>query len=78
MYSAIRWLWTADPPGELIFKQMALRFGWLKAESIFFLAFLKLIPVLLPDMVMRDTQGVEPLQQSGRCSSFVVMFVMFL
>ena len=48
---------------------MALRLGWLKAESIFFLAFLKLTPVLLemlPERVMRDTRGVEPLQQEGK------------
>lgn len=73
MYSAIRWLWTADPPGELIFKQMALRLGWLKAESIFFLAFLKLTPVLLemlPERVMRDTRGVEPLQQEWKMFIF--------
>jgi hypothetical protein len=73
MYSAIRWLWTGDPPGELIFKQMASRLGWLKAESICFLAFLKLTPVsleMLPERVMRDTQGVEPLQQEWKMFIF--------
>ena len=71
MYSAIRWLWTGDPPGELIFKQMALRLGWLKAESICFLAFLKLTPVspeMLPERVMREWSHFS---RSGRCSSFV-------
>ena len=78
MYSAIRWLWTADPPGESIFKQMALRLGWLKAESICFLALLKLTPVLLemlPEMLMRETQGVEPLQQEWKMFNRVVLFV---
>ena len=73
MYSAIRWLWTGDPLGELIFKQMALRLGWLKAESICFLAFLKLTPVspeMLPERVMRDTRGVEPLQQEWKMFIF--------
>ena len=52
---------------------MALRLGWLKAESICFLAFLKLTPVspeMLPERVMRDTRGVEPLQQEWKMFFF--------